>query len=59
MGILPLKFINGQNALKLNLEGKEKYSIEIDDCLRPNQLVIIEVWRNFKLVNLHGFYLDL
>jgi aconitate hydratase len=37
MGILPLQFKNGESAKTLNLDGTEKYSIIIDDTLKPRQ----------------------
>jgi aconitate hydratase len=43
MGILPLQFLEGQNAESLNINGTEKFTIDIDDNLQVKQLVNIKV----------------
>lgn len=39
MGVLPLQFENGQNADKLGLTGKETFNVEIDENVKPHDLV--------------------
>ena len=39
MGVLPLQFMEGQNASSLGLSGHETYSIELNDDLKPRQEV--------------------
>ncbi|WP_106497531.1 aconitate hydratase AcnA [Lentibacillus sp. Marseille-P4043] len=39
MGVLPLQFEKGQNADKLGLSGKESFNIEIDENVKPHDLV--------------------
>ena len=39
MGVLPLNFVDGQDAVSLGLEGTETYDIEVDDDLQPRQIV--------------------
>ncbi|MGH8872620.1 MAG: aconitate hydratase AcnA [Acidimicrobiia bacterium] len=39
MGVLPLTFLEGQNADSLGLDGTETYDIAVDDSLRPRQTV--------------------
>lgn len=41
MGILPLQFIDGQNAETLGLSGEETYQIAIDDAVRPRDILTI------------------
>lgn len=43
MGIVPLQFEDGQNADSLGLTGKEQFTIEIPDDLKPGQKVIVKV----------------
>jgi len=49
MGIIPLQFINGQNASSLGLTGLENYTINIPNDVQPGQNIEIEVseGRNF------------
>ena len=43
MGILPLRFIEGQNAESLGLDGSEVYSIEgLSDDMRPKSEVNVK-----------------
>jgi aconitate hydratase len=39
MGVLPLQFEKGESADKLGLTGKETFNIEIDENVRPHDLV--------------------
>jgi aconitate hydratase len=39
MGILPLQFIEGESAKSLHLDGTEKYSIHIDDSIKPREFI--------------------
>ncbi len=42
MGVLPLEFINGENAEKLGLKGDEVYSITgLSDDIKPQQLLSV------------------
>jgi len=41
MGIVPLQFLAGENAATYNLNGKEKYSVELPDNLQPGMEVIV------------------
>lgn len=45
MGIVPLQFLAGENAATYNLNGKEKYSVELPDNLQPGMEVIVMVSR--------------
>jgi aconitate hydratase len=42
-GILPLQFIDGQNAGVLGLNGRETYTIELDNAMSLNQRVKVKV----------------
>ncbi|XP_014240878.1 cytoplasmic aconitate hydratase-like isoform X2 [Cimex lectularius] len=42
MGVVPLQFLNGQNAKSLGLTGKEVFSIDIPSDLRPLQTVSVQ-----------------
>ncbi|RKQ37575.1 aconitate hydratase AcnA [Oceanobacillus halophilus] len=39
MGVLPLQFEKGENADKLGLNGKESFNVEIDESVKPGDLV--------------------
>src|SRR5690625_3801981 len=39
MGVLPLQFEKGQSAKKLGLTGREKINVEIDENVKPHDLV--------------------
>ena len=42
LGVLPLEFINGENAEKLGLKGDEVYSITgLSDDIKPQQLLSV------------------
>ncbi|KAI9557322.1 putative aconitate hydratase 1 [Daphnia sinensis] len=43
MGILPLQFLEGQHAKGLGLTGKEKFTINIPQDIKPGQVVDIQV----------------
>ncbi|GMT35983.1 hypothetical protein PFISCL1PPCAC_27280 [Pristionchus fissidentatus] len=43
MGIVPLQFEAGQNADSLGLTGKEQFTIELPDDLKPGQKVNVKV----------------
>jgi aconitate hydratase len=43
MGVLPLQFLDGESPDKLKLTGREKYTIHLDEDLRPQQHVNVEV----------------
>jgi len=39
MGILPLQFVNGESAKRLNLTGKETFAIDISDSMEPQEII--------------------
>ena len=39
MGVLPLTFLDRQDASSLGLDGTESYDVAIDDSLQPRQMV--------------------
>ncbi|MEO7453135.1 MAG: aconitate hydratase AcnA [Fimbriimonadales bacterium] len=39
MGVLPLTFVEGESAQSLGLDGTEKFSIAVDDSVKPKQLI--------------------
>jgi len=39
MGVLPLQFEKGQSAKKLGLTGEETFNVEIDETVKPHDLV--------------------
>ncbi len=41
MGVLPLQFRSGETAASLGLDGTERYTIEIDDEVKPRQELIV------------------
>ncbi len=43
MGIVPLQFLDGQNADSLGLTGKERFGITIPQDIRPKQVRILTV----------------
>lgn len=44
MGVLPLEFVNGENADTLGLTGKEQFSIDLESApLSVNQLFTVTV----------------
>lgn len=57
MGIIPLQYLPGQNAVSLNLSGHEKYTISILESMKPGDIVDIYVSKDcccndvdFKLI---------
>jgi aconitate hydratase len=45
MGVLPLNFVDGQDADSLGLDGTETYNIVVGDDLQPRQRVSVEAVR--------------
>ncbi|KAJ2941864.1 hypothetical protein O0L34_g10678 [Tuta absoluta] len=43
MGVMPLQFINGENAESLGLTGSEKFTIDMPEDVVPGQLVTVQV----------------
>jgi aconitate hydratase len=43
MGVVPLQYVEGQNADTIGLTGKEKYTIKIPHDIRPLQELTVEV----------------
>lgn len=43
MGIIPLQFLNGENADSLGLTGKEQFTIELPEDLKPGNNVNVKV----------------
>ncbi len=39
MGVLPLNFVDGEDAASLGLDGTETYNVEVNDDLRPRQTI--------------------
>ena len=50
MGIIPLQFLEGENADKLGLSGKELFSVEIPQDLKPGQQLAVKVWNLQRLL---------
>jgi aconitate hydratase len=50
MGIVPLQYLEGQNADTLGLTGKEKYTIKIPQDVRPQQELTVEVRHSYYLL---------
>jgi aconitate hydratase len=46
MGVLPLQFKNGDSFTSLGLTGKESFTINIDDTLKPGQDVKVDIIDN-------------
>lgn len=55
MGILPLQFLEGQHAKGLGLTGKEKFTINIPQDIKPGQVVDIQVCFMFSCFYLFYF----
>jgi len=45
MGVLPLNFVDGEDAASLGLDGTEAFNIEVDDELTPRQTVKVSATR--------------
>merc|ERR1712137_465830 len=43
MGIIPLQFVDGQDANTLGLTGLETYTITIPDDVKPGQMINVQV----------------
>ncbi len=43
MGVLPLQFKEGEDARSLGLSGRERYTIKLDDAVKPRQELSVEV----------------
>lgn len=43
MGIIPLQYLEGQDAENLKLTGKETYTIDIPDDVKPLQKITVNV----------------
>ncbi|KAI5636781.1 aconitase family (aconitate hydratase) domain-containing protein [Phthorimaea operculella] len=56
MGVMPLQFINGENAESLGLTGSEKFTINMPDNIVPGQLVTVQVKIN-KQISLDNRYI--
>jgi aconitate hydratase len=52
MGVLPLKFVDGQNAESLGLDGTEIYDIEgLSDTMAPKSIVTVRAMKaNGKII---------
>ncbi|GGH80906.1 aconitate hydratase AcnA [Pullulanibacillus pueri] len=42
MGVMPLQYKEGENAESLGLTGKETFSVDVDDNVRPRQTVTVK-----------------
>ena len=42
MGIVPLQYLDGQNADSLSLTGKEEFTIDVPEDLKPQQEVEVK-----------------
>lgn len=43
MGVIPLQFLEGENTEKLGITGKELFSVEIPQDLKPGQNLTVKV----------------
>ncbi|KAK0055795.1 cytoplasmic aconitate hydratase-like isoform X1 [Biomphalaria pfeifferi] len=43
MGIVPLQYLEGQNADSLGITGKEKFTIKLSSDLQPGQIITVEL----------------
>lgn len=61
MGIVPLQFLDGQNADTLGLTGLEAYTIDVPETMEPGQLVNVHVDTgiSFKVVTRFDTEVDL
>ena len=50
MGVLPLAFSHGENAVSLGLNGSEQYYIELHDSIKPNEYVTVTAKTNHKQI---------
>ena len=42
MGVLPLQFKYGQNADSLGLDGSESFTVDIDNSVKPKQVIKVK-----------------
>jgi hypothetical protein len=54
MGILPLQFLEGQQAKTLGLTGREKFTINIHGDIKPGQIIEVQVLFFFLIVVIIG-----
>lgn len=47
MGIIPLQYLEGQNAESLGISGKELYSISLPVDCKPGQIITVNVSNNY------------
>lgn len=52
MGIIPLQYLEGQNAESLGLTGTEVFTIKLPDEVRPKQHITVETdkGKNFEVI---------
>ena len=52
MGIVPLQYFSGENAESLSLTGKEEFTIDIPEDLRPQQEIDVKTsnGKSFKVI---------
>ncbi len=44
MGVLPLQFLEGDNAETLGLSGEETFEIKISDQVKPREVITVTAW---------------
>ena len=44
MGVLPLQFLEGENAETLGLSGEETFEIKISDQVKPREVIMVTAW---------------
>ncbi|MDF2843310.1 MAG: aconitate hydratase [Herbinix sp.] len=44
MGVLPLQFLEGENAETLGLSGEETFEIKISDQVKPREVITVTAW---------------
>lgn len=57
MGIIPLQYLEGQDAENLKLTGKETYTIDIPDDVKPLQKITVNVSIFLLLLKKNGDFL--
>ena len=52
MGIVPLQYFSGENAESLSLTGKEEFTIDVPEDLRPQQEIDVKTsnGKSFKAI---------
>lgn len=58
MGIIPLQYLEGQNAASLGLTGKEQYNISMPDNVKPHDKIFVETDTGIKFQVLVRFDTD-